>query len=293
MVSLFVHLIILANTKDREFEGRTIRRGQLLTSLRSLSEKTGITIQSLRTSLAHLEKTQEITRESTRQGTLITICKYADYQDRETPANTPSNNQPTHDQHTTNTQPTQTLDSKIDIDIKDCCCSSNAPATAREGEGFSFWSLPEDQQQQEQQDFFEIFFFGNFRNVPGEVKRFIATNEGHRWLNKGKTECYATPGQRRAIAQLWRPQSNKPRVASSAFLAMWRDLYALAKKSDPAVAALMLDERVTVGEVGDGRMFFIAHQVVWEWITDKSRAEMTRKIIDRFTKKMVTVKYII
>ena len=131
MVSLFVHLIILANTKDRDFEGLTIRRGQLLTSLRALSEKTGISLQSTRTSLAHLESTGEITRESTRQGTLITVCKYADYQDKETPVNTQANNQLTHDQHTTNTRPTQTLEYKEYKDKQDCCCY-NAPTPTRE-----------------------------------------------------------------------------------------------------------------------------------------------------------------
>ena len=341
MVSLFIHLIILANTKDREFEGRTIRRGQLLTSLRSLSEKTGITIQSLRTSLANLEKTGEVTRESTQQGTLITVCKYADYQDADALANTPTNTQLTHDQHTTNTpvreksthqltqqepaissyrkgscesvgikgntstntqlthQSTQTLDNNNNnnnnLNLKNSCCclDSNTLADADAREGFSFRSLPEEQQQSEQQGFYETFYFGNFRNVTAEVKRFIATNEAHLWLNKGKTECYATPEQRRAIAQLWRPApGSRPRVPSAAFLAMWKDLYALAKKSDPDVAKLMLDERVSVGETADGRMFVALHQEVWDWFTDQSRATQTRKIIDRFTKKKIHPKII-
>ena len=290
MVSLFVHLIILANTKDKDFEGMTIRRGQLLTSLRALSEKTGISLQSTRTSLAHLETTGEITRESTRQGTLITVCKYADYQDKEAPSNTQANKQLTHDQHTANTQPTQTLEYKEYIDKQDCCCL-NAPAPARE-EGFSFWSLPEEQQQQEQQSFFEIFFFGNFRGVDAEVKRFIATNERHQWMNKGKTESYTTPAQRRAIAELWKPASRNPRIPSSTFLMTWHKLYILAKKSDPDVAALMLDERVSIGEIDDGRVFLVCHQKVWDWMTNKERAEKTRRILNTFTTKKINSKII-
>ena len=295
MVSLFVHLILLANTRDRDFEGQTIRRGQLLTSLRALSERTGISLQTIRTSLAHLESTGELTRESTQQGTLITICKYADYQDEETPANTPTNKQLTHDQHTTNTRPTQTLDlnnnNNNNNNINNSCCCSDAPAPARE-EGFSFWSLSEEQQQQEQQDYYRIFFFGNFRNVPAEVKRFIATNESHHWLNKGRTECYSTPAQRRAIAELWRPASKNPRIPSNAFLAMWKDLYALALRSDPDVAALMLDERVTVGETSDGRLYMVTHQEVWDWMRDETRAKETRKIVNRFSKKTFNAKII-
>lgn len=268
-----------------------IRRGQLLTSLRALSQKTGISMQSTRTSLAHLEETGEITRESTRKGTLITVCKYVDYQAKETPANTLSITRPTHDQHTANTPPTQTLEYKEYKDLKDCYCS-NAPAPARVSEGFSFWALPQEKQQQEQQDFFEIFFFGNYRGCANEVKRFIATNERHQWQNKGRTECYSTPEQRRAIAQLWKPASHNPRIPSATFLDMWRKLYALAKADSPDVAALMLDERVTVGEISDGRVFVVCHQKVWDWITAPERAKLTRGIIDTFTTKQIHSKII-
>ena len=347
IVSMFVHLLILANEKDKEVGTVTVKRGQLLTSLRDLSEVTGISLQSTRTSLAHLESTGEITRESTHQGTLITVCKYVDYQDRETLPNT----RPTHDQHTANTPngekptqesthpltqrqdgltpygtanyesgisetntrintptdtaPTQELthfaragknnnnNNNIDINKNinnSCCCCSGADAGACEG--FSFWSLPEDQQQKEQDSLFEMFFFSNFRNVEAEVKRFIATNESHQWMNKGRTECYSTPAQRRAIAQLWKPASKNPRIPSSTFLMTWHKLYTLAKKSDPDVARLMLDERVSVGEIDDGRVFLVCHQKFWDWMTDKERAEKTRRILNTFTTKKINSKII-
>lgn len=300
IVSMFVHLLILANSRDRDYEGTQVKRGQLITSLRDLSDLTGISIQSTRTSLAHLEETGEITRESTHKGTIITICKYADYQSKETLANTPAITASTQHQHTVNTPSTHPLEYKIDrfkdINNSSCCyCLDNtqqsAPAPARE-DGISFWSLREEQQQQEQQDFFEIFFFGNFRNVTGEVKRFIATNERHRWQNKGRTECYSTPEQRRAIAQLWRPASKSPRVSSPAFLTMWKKMYEFAKGQDADVARLMLDERVMMGEIGDGRLILVCHQKVWDWITDGSRAKETRAILDTLTTEKINVKII-
>ena len=124
-----------------------------------------------------------------------------------------------------------------------------------------------------------------------EVKRFIATNERHQWQNKGKTECYSTPAQRRAIAQLWKPASKTPRTSSS-FLSMWHRMYLLAKKGDPDVAALMLDERVTVAEVGDGRVFLICHQKVWDWMIDPERSVQTRRVMNTFTTNKINVKII-
>lgn len=128
--------------------------------------------------------------------------------------------------------------------------------------------------------------------MEGEVKRFIATNERHQWMNKGRTECYSTPEQRRAIAQLWKPASRNPRIPSSTFLAMWRKIYAQAKDGSPDVAALMLDERVTIGELGDGRVFLVCHQKVWDWLTDEVRKESTRAIFDTFTTKKINSRII-
>ena len=48
---LFVHLLLKANYKDLNFEGRKILRGQLVTSLSSLSSQTGLTVRQVRVSL--------------------------------------------------------------------------------------------------------------------------------------------------------------------------------------------------------------------------------------------------
>lgn len=81
MFHLFSHLILKANYKDEEVNGITVKRGQLVTSLRELSEETGISIRSIRTCLARLEATQEVTQFSTHRFSVITICKFDDYQD--------------------------------------------------------------------------------------------------------------------------------------------------------------------------------------------------------------------
>ena len=77
---LFIHLLLKAHYKDTEIGGRMIHRGQLVTSLPSLSTGTGLSIQQIRTALLHLKSTGEITDESTNQYRIITVVKYDDYQ---------------------------------------------------------------------------------------------------------------------------------------------------------------------------------------------------------------------
>lgn len=78
--ALFVHLLLAANYEEKTFEGRKIKRGQLVTSLPSLSTATGLSIQQTRTALSHLISTGEITDEANRRYRIITIVKYSDFQ---------------------------------------------------------------------------------------------------------------------------------------------------------------------------------------------------------------------
>lgn len=77
---LFLHILLKANFTDGRFEGREVKRGQLLTSLPKLSVQTKLSIQQVRTALKHLISTGEITDEGTAQYRIITVCKYDLYQ---------------------------------------------------------------------------------------------------------------------------------------------------------------------------------------------------------------------
>lgn len=79
-LSLFIYLLLKANYCDLEYHGRTIHRGQLVTSLPKLSTGVGLTIQQTRTALLHLKSTGEITDESTNQDRIITVVNYDRYQ---------------------------------------------------------------------------------------------------------------------------------------------------------------------------------------------------------------------
>lgn len=78
---LFIHLLLRANYCDLRFEGRTIKRGQLVTSLPSLALETGLSVREIRTAIDHLKSTGELTDTSTSKYRVITIVNYDRYQD--------------------------------------------------------------------------------------------------------------------------------------------------------------------------------------------------------------------
>ena len=80
MVSLFVHLLLLANHEAKKWQGIEIGRGQLVSSVQSLSARTGLSVSQIRTGLKRLEMTGEIANKTTNKYSIITICKYDSYQ---------------------------------------------------------------------------------------------------------------------------------------------------------------------------------------------------------------------
>ena len=106
MAHLFQHLVREANSFDDRWRGVEIKRGQLVTGLFSLSTDTGLSVQSIRTCLARLKSTGEITIETTNQYSLITIVNYDNYNFNPNETNKPKADPPTkrltNEQQTTN-----------------------------------------------------------------------------------------------------------------------------------------------------------------------------------------------
>ena len=103
-VHLFMYMLLKANHKDGKWQGMEVKRGQFISSLGNISNATGISIQTIRTILKKLEKTNEIELKSTSQFTIVTISKYDCYQDENDETNKPltNNQQATNKQLTTN-----------------------------------------------------------------------------------------------------------------------------------------------------------------------------------------------
>lgn len=78
---LFIFLLLSVNYEPRNWHGQQILAGQIATSLPSLSQKTGLTIQQLRTSLNKLISTGEITDKKTAKHRVITVNNYEKFQE--------------------------------------------------------------------------------------------------------------------------------------------------------------------------------------------------------------------
>ena len=130
MVQLYLFILLSANNKNKMWNGVQVKRGQLVTSIDTLHQKTGLSVQTLRTCLKRLKSTSEVTIKPTKRYTVITVCKYASYQKKENEYNKQNNRQTnkrlTNNQQTTNKQLTTTKEGKkerknisIDIDMSE------------------------------------------------------------------------------------------------------------------------------------------------------------------------------
>lgn len=119
MVHLYIHLLLSANHTTVKWQGVTVKRGQLVTSISQLSKNTGLSVQSVRTCLARLKSTSEITIETTKAYTLITICNYGRYIEKDGESNKAgnkaSNKQPTKQKQSANKRLTTNKNDKNDI----------------------------------------------------------------------------------------------------------------------------------------------------------------------------------
>lgn len=80
MFRLFFYLLVSANIADKQWRGMVIKRGQLVISCAELAKKMGFTRQQIRSRLANLSSTNEITTKTTNKYTIITVCNYDRYQ---------------------------------------------------------------------------------------------------------------------------------------------------------------------------------------------------------------------
>lgn len=102
--SLFIDLLINASYTDTNWRGIPLKRGQVVIGRRELSERLGITEQSIRTSIKRLKSTNEITVKSTNKFSIITVVNYNKYQSPETKSTNKITNKLTNNQPATNQQ---------------------------------------------------------------------------------------------------------------------------------------------------------------------------------------------
>lgn len=116
MVQLFIYLLLKANCVDKQWQGITIKRGQLATSNATMRQDLRLSEQQIRTCIKRLISTGEITYKSTNRYVVITICNYDKYQEIGNSINEQNNeqtnNQSTDEQRAINEQSTTTKEEK-------------------------------------------------------------------------------------------------------------------------------------------------------------------------------------
>ena len=106
VLRLWLHLLLYANYEQSEFQDRIIGRGEQVTSLKALSESTGLSIQEVRTALGKLKRTGEILVNSNRHFTIVSILNYDKFQSDSADKQQTVNTQSTNKQQTVNSQST-------------------------------------------------------------------------------------------------------------------------------------------------------------------------------------------
>lgn len=77
---LFSYMVIVANWEAGRFRGITVPRGSFVSSLSSLSDKTKLTVNEVRTALKHLTSSGEVTSKPHGKFTVFTVNNYNLYQ---------------------------------------------------------------------------------------------------------------------------------------------------------------------------------------------------------------------
>jgi hypothetical protein len=98
----FLHCLVEANFKDKNFKGTLFPRGSFPCGRDQLAKDIGITTQQLRTAFNKLKSTGEITTRTTSKGTSVTVCNYDSYQEMQPADNQQSNQQITNNQPASN-----------------------------------------------------------------------------------------------------------------------------------------------------------------------------------------------
>lgn len=79
---VFIHCLLLANYKNKKWRGKTIKRGQFITSQPKLAHSLKLSIKQIRGSLEKLKRTGEVAVESNTEYSIITVKNYDLYQDK-------------------------------------------------------------------------------------------------------------------------------------------------------------------------------------------------------------------
>lgn len=127
---LFIHCLLRANWQEVDWHGFTLKPGQFITSIASLSKETKLSARQVRVALDHLIMTGEVTNKSFNKFRIITVVKWGEYQAHDKQ----NDNQMTDKRQSNDNQMTTDKEYK-EIKNKKNIYSASAPKTAAEKSG--------------------------------------------------------------------------------------------------------------------------------------------------------------
>lgn len=89
---VFLHLLLKANFKRNRWKGIEILPGQVVAGRKMLAKDLNLSEQEIRTAIAKLKLTSEVTTKTTKRISIITICNWESYQgliEHDQPTNQP------------------------------------------------------------------------------------------------------------------------------------------------------------------------------------------------------------
>lgn len=92
VVTLWLRILLNSNQKERKWHGRTIRRGQWLTSMHHIAEQTGWSRNTVKRIIRILEQSNQITTDTDAHGMVITVVNFSKYQSKGGSNTDPLNN---------------------------------------------------------------------------------------------------------------------------------------------------------------------------------------------------------
>lgn len=101
---LFIWMLLQANHEPKKWRGILIETGQFVSGRKKMADGTGLSEQQIRSCIARLKSTSDLTSKSTNKYTVYTLENWAKYQlvVENQPANQPANQPTINQQSTTN-----------------------------------------------------------------------------------------------------------------------------------------------------------------------------------------------
>lgn len=212
MVQLFIWLLLNANYADKKWQGKVIKRGQILTSTPKIMEALRLSEQQTRTCISRLKSTGEITCKATNKYTIITICNYDRYQNEDFASNGQNNGQnntqATDKQRTNNGQ------------YNDILYVNTNNINNNNNNNISVCNSAHTREDKERDIIFQIFFLKNFVNPAAEVERFYNNYEAQGWVRGNGQKIV----DRIAVAKHWEQEEKDKKRFPEPFIEAMREI---------------------------------------------------------------------